>query len=115
MLGTATFVLPLSGGDVTLNKINQDNYSSEYLFRNTTLQYRLRIRHTETSAGKERHNLEAVKTTFGVDGAPDVESKFYFVIEHELGDDPTEVVDAVADKVILTTNELIGDLLGKMS
>lgn len=58
----------------TLKKIKPDGYSSEYLLRETTGEYRLRIRHSKEKAllrgeNMERHNVELTRTVFGV--APD--------------------------------------------
>lgn len=58
----------------TLKKINQDSYSSEYLLRETTGEFRLRIRHSKEKAlirgeNMDRHNVELTRTIFGV--APD--------------------------------------------
>lgn len=116
MLGD-TLVLPQVGGDITLRKINQDGYSSEYLFRDSTSQYRARIRHSKTAAtpnriAYDRHNLEVVKTIFAAGDVAEYEQKFYFVIEHKPGDVPTPLVDAVADKIILTSNAIVTSLLG---
>jgi len=115
MLGD-TLVLPQTGGDITLKKINQDGYSSEYLFRDATGQYRARIRHTKTAASGsrpsyDRHNLEVVQTIFADGDVAEYERKFYFVIEHKPGDTSVALVDAVADKVILSSNALVTALL----
>ncbi len=117
MLGQ-TFVLPQVGGDITLNLINQDGYSSEYLFKDSTSQYRIRIRHTKTSATTarpaiyDRHNLEVVQTIFAAGAVAEYERKFYFVIEHLPSDTSVALADAVADKVILTSNALVTALFG---
>lgn len=117
MLGD-TFDLPLSGGTVTLNLINQDSYSSEYLFRNATNEYRVRIRHSTMAVtalkpyARDRHNLEVVRTTFATDTTPEYEFKFYFVIEHKPNDTSVDVPDAIADKMIASTNALLVALLG---
>lgn len=76
----------ISLGSVTLTKIREEGYQSEYLYRGTTVMYTLMIRHQRTKAtasqpSKDRHNVELVKTTFGVGGAPDVTDKVYVVIE----------------------------------
>jgi hypothetical protein len=117
MLGD-TLVLPQAGGDITLRKINQDQYSSEYLFRDTTSQYRARIRHTKTNItplrplAYDRHNLEVVQTVFAAGDVAEYERKFYFVLEHKPGDTSVALADAVCDKAILTSNALLVSLLG---
>lgn len=116
MLGN-TLVLPQSGGDITMTKINQDQYSSEYLFRNSTSQYRARIRHTKTTASNgrpsyDRHNFEVVQTIFAAGDVPEYERKFYFVIEHLPNDTSVAMADAVADLSILSSNAFLVSLLG---
>jgi hypothetical protein len=115
MLGN-TLVLPQAGGDITLIKINQDGYSSEYLFKNGTGQYRARIRHTKTTATEsrpayDRHNFEVVQTIFAAGAVPEYERKFYFV--HEVLPSETSVAlpDAVADLMIATSNAFMTSLL----
>lgn len=116
MLG-ATLVLPCSSGNVTMVKVNQDNYSSEYLFRNATSQYRARIRHTKTAAKNgrpayDRHNFEVVQTVFQAGEVAEYERKFYFVIEQLPSDTSVEIGDAVADLSIATANSFLTSLLG---
>lgn len=117
MLGN-TIVLPQAGGDITLKLVNQDAYSSEYLFRDGTSQYRVRIRHTKTSAttarpqSYDRHNFEAVQTIFAAGDVAEYERKFYFVLEHLPSDTSVALADAVCDKAILTANALLVSLLG---
>jgi hypothetical protein len=116
MLGN-TIVLPVSGGDITMVKINQDEYSSEYLFRNTTHQYKARIRHTKTNAtptrpAYDRHNFEVVRTVFAAGAVAEYEQKFYFVIEHLPSDTSVAVADAVADLSIASSNSFLASLMG---
>lgn len=116
MLGN-TLVLPVSGGDVTMVKINQDSYSSEYLFRDSTSQYRAKIRHTKTnpSAGKpsaDRHNFEVVQTVFAAGDVAEYERKFYFVMEHQPHDTSVALGDAVADLAIASSNAFLVSLKG---
>jgi len=76
----------------TLTRIRQDNYSSEYLLRTSTEEFRLFIRNSsstqkKTGVGLDRHNVELRHTIFPV--APATLStvrKVYFVIENMQGD-----------------------------
>lgn len=116
MLGN-TLVLPMTGGDVTCVKINQDNYSSEYLFRNSTSQVRCRIRHSTTKAtanrpAYDRHNFEVLQTVFAAGDVAEYERKFYFVIEHKPGDTSVVVADSVADLAIASSNAFLVSLMG---
>lgn len=82
-----------------LVRINQDKYSSEYLLRTATNEYRLNIRNTsylDKSRGVtiDRHNVELVETVFPV--APSTTSirrKCYVVIENQQGDTLTDPVN----------------------
>lgn len=115
MLGN-TIVLPLSSGNITCVKINQDQYSSEYLFRDATHQFRCRIRHTKTAATTERpsydrHNFEVVQTIFAAGAVAEYERKFYFVHEHLPSDTSVVLADGVADLAIATSDAFLVSLL----
>jgi len=94
-----------------LVRINQDTYSSEYLLRSTTNEFRLKIRNSSyrdkaRNVMIDRHNVEFTETVFPV--APATLStvrKTYVVIENQQGDtlaDPT--YDAAALFVWLTAS-----------
>lgn len=102
-------VLPVAGGNITLPKINQDTYSSEYLFRDATNQYRVFIRHSKTKAtavkpSYDRHNVEVVQTIWAAGGVPEYQRMFYFVIEQLPSDTEIKVADAVCDLMIASSN-----------
>jgi len=113
-----SLVLPQAGGNITLKKINQDGYSSEYLFRDSTSQYTAKIRHSKTSstpkrpAVYDRHNVEFVQTIFAAGDVAEYERKFYFVIEHKPGDTSVALADAAADLAIATSNAFLVSILG---
>lgn len=116
MLGD-TLVLPLSSGNITVKKINQDNYSSEYLYRTSTEEYRVRVRHSKTGASStresyDRHNFEATHTTFAAGDVAEYHVKFYFVIECKPGNTSVVLADGVCDLAIATSDALITQLLG---
>jgi hypothetical protein len=116
MLGN-TLVLPQVGGDITLVKINQDAYSSEYMFKNSTSEYRARIRHSKTSASAtrpvyDRHNFEIVQTIFAAGDVPEYQRKFYFVWEVLPSETSKDLADAVADLMIVTSDAFLTSLLG---
>lgn len=104
----ATFVLPMSSGNVTLVKINQDGYSSEYRFRDSTKSYFAKIRHSKTKAkdGKmyDRHNVEIVCTIFATEANPEYYQKAYFVMEMLPSDTSVDLFDALAEWAISPTN-----------
>lgn len=87
-----------------LVRINQDRYSSEYLLRTATEEFRMLIRNSsrvEKGRGVtiDRHNVQLVHTVFPV--APSTRSyirKAYVVFENEQGDtltDPQYVTSAL--------------------
>lgn len=104
----------------SMQKINQDKYSSEYLLVSATDEFRLHIRNT-SSKNKQRnvvinrHNVELTHTVFPV--APATLStirKVYFVIENQQGDtltDPTNVASALFAWAIASTNANITKLM----
>lgn len=78
--------------DYTLNRINQDKYSSEYLFQGDTADIRLKIRNS-TFLDKKRnvqinqHNAELTETIYAV--APstvDTVRKSFFTVQVQKGD-----------------------------
>jgi hypothetical protein len=111
MLGN-TLVLPQVGGDITLVKINQDAYSSEYMFKNSTSQYIAKIRHTKTASGYDRHNFEIVQTIFVAGDVAEYYRKFYFVWEVKPSETSKDLADAVADLAIVTSGAFLTSLLG---
>lgn len=110
-------VLPVAGGSISMPKINQDSYSSEYLFRNSTEQYRAIIRHSKTKAtatrpAYDRHNFEVIRTVWAAGGVDEYDEKFYFVMESLPSDAEIKVGDAVADLLIASSNAFQVALLG---
>lgn len=93
-------------GAKALVKINQDGYSSEYLLKESTGEYRLKIRNSVNSTKRdnvmtvERHNVEFTYWRY-----PDVtyvnglRYKAYLVIENEVGSDPV-VANDLAEALI---------------
>jgi len=79
-----------------LVRINQDKYSSEYLLRTATEEFRLHIRNSSylnksRQVMIDRHNVELIHTVFPV--APATTSsvrKVYTVIENQQGDTLTD-------------------------
>lgn len=117
MLGD-TIVLPVGAINVTCKKINQDAYSSEYMFRSSENQYIVRIRHSKSgkdgngSVVKDRHNLEIVETVFATATAAEFTRKVYIVWEHLPSDTHIANIDALADMLLATSNALVTALHG---
>ncbi|DAD50858.1 coat protein [ssRNA phage SRR5466728_5] len=79
-------VITVGGNAKSLNRINQDGYSSEYLLRDSTTEHRLKVRHSQTKADPagqvyDRHNVEFTVVTFASGATPANYEKFYVVIE----------------------------------
>lgn len=97
-----TITLTIGGSAKVLNRIRQDNYSSEYLLRENGGEHRMFIRNTnytdkKRGVGLDRHNVEVRITVFPV--APATLStvrKVYFVIENQQGDTLSESVNVAA-------------------
>lgn len=85
-------VVTINGAPKSLTRVNQDQYSSEYVLREALGDYRLNIRNssrTDKKTGKvtERHNIELIHTIYPV--APSTIGtvrKAYLVIENQQGD-----------------------------
>lgn len=112
-----TLVLPKSGGNVTLVKINQDGYASEYLFRDATAEHRVKIRHTtmtdksESGQAYDRHNVEVTQRVFAAGEVPEFHRKVYIVVEQKPGDTDIQLADALSDWLIATANVNLNSLM----
>lgn len=101
--------ITIGASPFSLNKINQDGYSSEYLYKTSTWEVRLNIRNTSYIDKKrgvriERHNFEVVQTIYPV--APATLSsvrKAYFVVEAQQGDSQTDIKDVAVGLCSLLT------------
>lgn len=82
---TITLAMPVLG-NVIVTRINQDNFASEYQFRDSTHQVNLRIRHTKVTDKKrnqvyDRHNVEVARVIFATATVPEFAQKCYMVWE----------------------------------
>lgn len=82
---TITLALPAIG-NITVVRINQDNFTSEYQFRDATHQVNLRIRHTKVTDKKrnqvyDRHNVEVARVIFATATTAEFVQKCYMVWE----------------------------------
>ena len=82
----SNIALTYDGASITLEKMNQDGYSSEYLFRDTTKEIRMKIRHAKESlkAGQvypiERHNCLLSTTVYATPTAAEQFSEISFTL-----------------------------------
>lgn len=90
-------VLTYNAGSKNLPRINQDNFGSEYYLRETTQDFRVKIRHSVESPQKdgtsfERHNVELTQTVFSTTlGVPDVVMQVYLVVRNRKTDTAASV------------------------
>lgn len=100
-----------------LVRINQDKYSSEYMLRSATDEFRLAIRNTtyldkKLGATISRHNVEIIQTVFPV--APATQSirrKAYVVIENQDGDTLTDPRNVALGLLAFLTSAKIDQLM----
>lgn len=98
MLGD-TVTVTINAVAKILKKINQDSFSSEYLLRETTGEFRMKIRHSKENTlirgeQMERHNVELSRVIYGV--APD---DGYSVIVSTTLRNPQRVEGAEVDQI----------------
>lgn len=113
-------VLTINAVAKSLNKINQDGYGSEYLLRDSTTEYRAKVRHSRTKAdltgqAYDRHNFEFTVTTFAVGDTPERHQRFYFVHECLPSDTNVDMPDAVADLMIASSDAFLKSLVAWQS
>lgn len=100
---TDPLVITINAVAKNLIRINQDGYSSEYLLKEATGEYRVKLRNSswtdKTRGGKkvDRHNVELIYTIYPVSPAiyPTIR-KDYHVFEMDVGDDAALTAKLVA-------------------
>lgn len=113
-----TLTLTIAGVATVMTKIDGgNNYSSEYMFRNSTHQYNAKIRHSRTKASAlrpsyDRHNFEIVETIFASGSVAEYQRKFYFVQEQLPSDTNVDMADAVCDWAIASSDAALTSMLG---
>jgi hypothetical protein len=111
-----TLVLTIGGVATTLVKINQDNYGSEYLFKDAVTQVTARIRHTQTSSKnspkRDRHNVEVVRIIFADGDEPEETQKAYFVMEQIPSDLSIALMSALATWALASSGANLTSLVG---
>jgi hypothetical protein len=120
-LNASTVAVTVNSVAKTLNRIRDDGYSSEYLLREATGEFRLKVRHseyTDKTRGKvvNRHNLELVQVVYPTGGAlVNTIRKAYLVFEQDFGDTDSSAMDVDEALIDFTTDTVIGDLQAWMS
>lgn len=77
--------------DLTLTRVKQDGYSSEYLLITDLKEVRFQIRNTERFDKAKalkigRHNVELIETIYPVGAVPSIIRKAFFTFEVQQGD-----------------------------
>lgn len=90
----ATLTVTVNAVAKVLNRINQDNYGSEYSLRSTTEEYRMKIRNSKESPRSDgivldRHNVELTHTIFATPSANKIVRIYSFTQRVPENDDVT--------------------------
>lgn len=99
-------------------RINQDSYGSEYLLRETTGEYLVKIRHSKEAVQKsgvqfDRHNVEITQVVYKTETTPEVVRTAYVVLRNARDDDALKA--GYIDKALgdfLVSGTVIADLIG---
>lgn len=100
-----------------LNRINQDNYGSEYYLRSSTDEFRMKIRHSKEAKQADgrkldRHNVEITQTVFATSTVPALTRYTSLTIRCQEYDDVTLAGYLVAGSIdYLDSATVQGDLL----
>lgn len=105
-------VITINGSAKSLNKINQDNYGSEFLLREATQEIRAKVRHSKLKADangivRDNHNFEVVVTTFATDTTVEDYEKFYSNMIRNPSKTDVDLPDAVADLMIASSDAFL--------
>jgi hypothetical protein len=116
----ATLTVTINAVAKVLNRINQDNYGSEYMLRSTTDEFRVKIRHSKENSKNgvvmERHNVEITHTVFATATTDEVVRSTYIVVRGKLNDDVTPLGYLLAGFVTYVSNATVqSDLLSWQS
>lgn len=116
MLGD-TLTFTVNAVAKTVKKINQDSFSSEYLLREATQEFRVKVRHSKeknlvSGHAMDRHNVEITQTIYpSVTYPTGLVRQAYVVIRNAIEDTATEVdylSDSLADWVKTNAPLLVG-------
>jgi hypothetical protein len=99
-----------------LSKINQDNYSSEYVLTTSTQNFRVFVRHTKEAAKTgalpiHRHYIELTVTTFATPTAFEVKDYSSFVVRNREGSDPAVTLLAAKSQLGWLTDANVTKLI----
>lgn len=96
----ATLSITINSVAKVLNRVSDaDPYSSEYLLKASTEEFRVKIRHSHSDPkgidtfqrGVDRHNMEFVHVVYATPTTKEIRRKIYTVMEHYGADDVAAV------------------------
>jgi len=110
MAFASTLDMTIGGVTTTVNRINQDNYGSEFAKRLSGSHLRFRIRHSVVAAKgptkqKDRHFLELQQTIFATPTTPERIRTCYLVMQADSDDDIDDVQAVFAAFVNAVDND----------
>lgn len=121
----ATLDITINGVTKSLKRIADNGYTSEYMLRSATDEYRCYIRHSVVKPKKvlaplyrdvERHNMEWVHRVFATSTTPEVVRRCYSVYEVFQGDDFTASKNFVVGALAKSGSAgLVDDMLNLLS
>lgn len=120
MFGSTIDLTDIHGtADQTLNRVRQDDYSSEYLLVGDLSETRLFIRNTERldkarNVQVSQHNVELIETVYPVGATPSYVRKAFFTFIRQKGDPVANAIDVARELVQFLTGTSF-DTLTKLS
>lgn len=117
---TEPIVLPHADGNQSLRRINNDNYGSEYLKKNTLDEYQMKIRHstmTDKASGQvyDRHNVEVTQVIYATSTVAEYHRKVSLTITLLPSDGDVKLADSLCDLAIATADAFLVQLNQKES
>jgi hypothetical protein len=105
------------GVTLTLTRIGSDNDAeSEFMFRDSAAEYRMKIRHSYTGSKtvldrRERHNVELTRLEYAVGDEPAFTEKTYLVYETLGSEVNVDLSNALANWLVANTNANLDKLI----
>lgn len=107
MLGD-TLTVTISGVAKVLPKIKDGTYDSEYLLRESLVEYRAKVRHSNAADAnkvtQDRHNVELTVRTFATSSTPEYNDKVYFVLQANAGRSVAAIAAGLFNWAIASSN-----------
>ena len=114
MLGN-TIGLTIGGSAKTLTLINQDSYGSEYYLRESTQEFRMKIRHSQAKGNngmQDRHNVELHRRVFVTSSTPEYNDKDYRIRQIDPGRTSVDLAAALDAWEVASSNAMLTRMEG---